>query len=233
MARIFRFILGVLLLPICVVITMSIANIIKALAPSPNITDMPMVLALLAGFVLWIILYYILPRPVRSYIIAHELTHALWATVMGADVFDLKIHEDHGSVTISENNFLITLAPYFFPLYTVLVIICYYICSIFFDVEQYTMLWLGLVGLTWGFHFTFTIATLMQHQTDIKMYGHLFSYTFIYILNVFGIGLWIVLVSTITFEQMLTTIGSDFLEVVAYLRETIPMLIDTGMNHFR
>ena len=65
------------------------------------------------------------------------------------------------------------------------------------------------------------------------MYGHLFSYTFIYILNVFGIGLWIVLVSTITFEQMLTTIGSDFLEVVAYLRETIPMLIDTGMNHFR
>ena len=218
MSKIFRFILGIFMLPICVVITISIGDIIKALAPSPNITDMPMVLALFAGFLLWIILYYILPRPVRAYILAHELTHALWATVMGADVSDLKINKDHGSVAVSENNFLITLAPYFFPLYTVLVIICYYICSVFFDVQQYTMLWLGLVGLTWGFHFTFTIATLMQHQTDIKMYGHIFSYTFIYILNIFGIGLWIVLVSSITIEQLLTAIGANFIEVVTYLR---------------
>ncbi len=224
MARIFRFILGILLLPVCVVITISIGDIIKALSPSPNLTDMPMVIALFAGFIIWIILYYILPRPVRTYIIAHELTHALWATVMGADVFNMKINEDHGSVTISENNLLITLAPYFFPLYTVLVIIFYYICSIFFDVQQYNMLWLGLVGLTWGFHFTFTIATLMQRQTDIQMYGHLFSYTFIYILNVFGIGLWIVLISSITLEQMFSAITTNFMEVFIYLRETISVL---------
>ena len=224
MSKILRFILGILLLPICAVITFSIGDIIKALAPSPNITDMPMVLALFAGFLLWIILYYVLPRPVRTYIIAHELTHALWATVMGAHVSDLKIDKDHGSVAISENNFLITLAPYFFPLYTIFVIILYYISAVFFDVQQYTMLWLGLVGLTWGFHFTFTIATLMQHQTDIQLYGYIFSYTFIYILNVFGIGLWIVLVSSITIEQLFTAIGVNFIEVVTYLREVTSML---------
>lgn len=224
MAKIFRFILGVLLLPVCVAITLSIGDIIKELSPSANLFDMPIVLALFAGFLLWIILYYILPSPVRSYIIAHELTHALWATVMGADVFDMKIESDHGCVTVSENNFLITLAPYFFPLYTVIVIICYYICSVFFDVEQYTMIWLGLVGLTWGFHFTFTIATLLQKQTDIQLYGYIFSYTFIYILNVFGIGLWIVLVSSITLEQMLSALGVNFMEVVSYLNDIIPVL---------
>ena len=227
MSKIFRFILGILLLPICVVITLSIGDIIKALEPSSSLTDMPIVLALFAGFSLWIILYYILPRPVRTYIIAHELTHALWATVMGADVCDLKINKDHGSVTISENNFLITLAPYFFPLYTILVIMSYYICAVFFDVQQYTMLWLGLVGLTWGFHFTFTIATLMQHQTDIQMYGYIFSYTFIYILNIFGIGLWIVLVSSITIEQMFVTIGANFIEVALYFWKMTPTLVET------
>ena len=227
MLKIFRAILGILLLPICIVITISIADIIKALEPSAALSDMPIALALLAGFLLWIIIYYILPRPVRTYIIAHELTHALWATVMGADVSDIKIKEDHGSVTLSENNFLITLAPYFFPLYTVITIIIYYICSIFFDVQQYTLIWLGLVGLTWGFHFTFTLGTLMQHQTDIQMYGYIFSYTFIYILNALGIGLWIVLVSSTTLEDMLITIGSNFLEVIAYLREATFALIDT------
>ncbi len=227
MLKIFRAILGILLLPICIVITISIADIIKALEPSATLTDMPIALALLAGFLLWILIYYILPRPVRTYIIAHELTHALWATVMGADVFDMKIDKDHGSVTLSENNFLITLAPYFFPLYTVITIIIYYICSIFFDVEQYTLIWLGLVGLTWGFHFTFTLGTLMQHQTDIQLYGYIFSYTFIYILNALGIGLWIVLVSSTTLEDMLITIGSNFIEVIAYLHNAVSTLIET------
>ncbi|MCK5528449.1 MAG: M50 family metallopeptidase [Kiritimatiellae bacterium] len=227
MLKIFRAILGILLLPICIVITISIADIIKALEPSATLTDMPIALALLAGFLLWILIYYLLPRPVRTYIIAHELTHALWATVMGADVFDMKIDKDHGSVTLSENNFLITLAPYFFPLYTVITIIIYYICSIFFDVEQYTLIWLGLVGLTWGFHFTFTLGTLMQHQTDIQLYGYIFSYTFIYILNALGIGLWIVLVSSTTLEDMLITIGSNFIEVIAYLHNAVSTLIET------
>ena len=42
----------------------------------------------------------------------------------------------------------------------------------------------------------------MQHQTDIKEYGHLFSYAVIYACNALGICLWIVLVSSATLDQM-------------------------------
>ena len=114
---------------------------------------------------------------------------------MGARVSRLSVSKQKGSVTLSKTNVLITLAPYFFPLYTVLVIVGYYALGIFYDVSRYHLLWLGLVGFTWGFHFTFTMGSLMQHQSDIQLYGRLFSYTIIYTLNVAGICLWIIIVS--------------------------------------
>jgi hypothetical protein len=46
--------------------------------------------------------------------------------------------------------------------------------------------------LTWAFHFTFTLQSLLTSQPDIQEYGRLFSYSLIYLLNVAGIALWIV-----------------------------------------
>jgi hypothetical protein len=157
---------------------------------------------LCGGYVLWLALYFTLPRPVRTYVLAHELTHALWGWLMGADILRMRVSARGGSVTLSESNLLIALAPYFFPLYTVLIIAGYYLLSLFFEVERYYLVWLALVGFTWGFHFTFTVATLLQHQTDIREYGHLFSYTVIYVFNVLGICLWVVLVSSATAGRM-------------------------------
>ena len=77
----------------------------------------------------------------------------------------------------------------------------YYILSIFYDLQDYQLFWLAMVGFTWGFHFTFTISTLLQHQSDIKEYGAVFSYALIYLFNVLGICIWILIVSKVTFEQ--------------------------------
>jgi len=123
---------------------------------------------------------------------------------MGARILSLKVSGHKGSVTLSKSNFLVTLAPYFFPLYTVLVIVLYCILSVFFEVERYYLLWLVLVGFTYGFHLTFTLSTLMQHQTDIAHNGRLLSYSLIYLMNVLGICFWIVSVSSPTLEQMVT-----------------------------
>ncbi len=224
MAKFFRFFLGILLVPVCIALTLSLVDLIKILEPSPDLFAMPMTCSLLAGFFLWVIIYYILPCPVRTYIIAHELTHALWATVMGADVSEIKIGKDGGHVSVSENNFLITLAPYFFPLYTVLIIIIYYGCSLFFDMYQYTLLWLGATGFTWGFHFTFTIATLMQHQPDIKLYGYIFSYMFIYLMNILLICLWIVMVSPIDIQQLITVLNANLINIMELLHKAWSLL---------
>ena len=203
-----RLLIGILLLPVCMATSRIALAIAGAVHTESNAVIPPPALAIVGGYVLWLVVYFTLPRPVRTYVLAHELTHALWGALMGAKVSRLSVSKTRGSVMLSKTNFFITLAPYFFPLYTVLVVVAYYVASIVYDVSKYELWWLGLVGFTWGFHFTFTISSLTQKQTDIQAYGRLFSYTTIYILNVLGIALWVVLVSSPTLK--------DFVEVSGY-----------------
>jgi hypothetical protein len=121
---------------------------------------------------------------------------------MGARVSSMRVSRDRGSVTLSKTNFLITLAPYFFPLYTVLIIGLYVLLGIWIDVNAYELVWLALVGFTWSFHLTFTVRMLLQHQSDIRECGYLFSYAVIYLLNVLGVALWTVLVSRATLGDL-------------------------------
>ncbi len=223
--RIFRFFVGLLLIPVCVASSMALYSILRETQPN---TVPPDAWWLLGGFVFWIILFFVLPRPVRTYIFAHELTHALWGWMMGARVSNLKVAEDKGSVTLSKTNFLITLAPYFFPLYTVLTICLFGVLSLFYAVERYHLWWMGMIGLTWGFHFTFTVSTLMQHQSDIRACGRLFSYTFIYALNALGIGLWTVVVTPATLERYVTHFKTALAGSSIVCRDVVTALVEWG-----
>jgi hypothetical protein len=51
----------------------------------------------------------------------------------------------------------------------------------------------------------------LQHQPDIRENGRLFSYALIYFMNVFGIGLWIVMVASPTLEGFADSFGKDIL----------------------
>jgi hypothetical protein len=200
--RIVRFFLGVLLIPVCVVVTQTVISLISVAQPASDSLIPLSALAFGMGFFLWILVFCTLPHATRSYVLAHELTHALWGALMGASVSGIKVSKEKGSVRLSKTNVFITLAPYFFPLYTMIVVLGYVVVSIFYDTQRYYLVWLGLVGWTWGFHVVFTVSALMHQQTDIKEYGSLFSYTVIYIFNMLGIAVWIVAVSAATFEQM-------------------------------
>lgn len=216
MMAVIRFFIGLCLIPLCVAAAATIVELLGVITPSES----GMTLAgasTVGGFLAWLLVYFVLPRPVRSYVLAHELTHALWGSLMGARIFKIRVAEDRGSVTLSGNNFLITLAPYFFPFYTVLVLAAFGIVSLFRDMAPYYPAWLAAVGFTWGFHFTFTLATLMQHQTDIRHYGFLFSYAWILLLNAVGIGLWLVAVSPATLEQFVSAFGAHTADAVSAL----------------
>lgn len=206
-----RVLAGLLLVPVCVALSRTVWQLVVAIQPQNLSHFPPAAIALCSGFTIWLLVYFFLPAPVRTYVLAHELTHALWGLLMGARVSGMKVAKDKGSVTLSKTNFLITLAPYFFPLYTVIVIALYYITSIFYPVEPYFIWWLALVGFSWGFHLTFTISSLAQHQTDIQEYGYVFSYVIIYLFNVLGIALWIVMVSSVTLEQFILFFKKDLI----------------------
>lgn len=202
-----RILVALALLPLCLAFTETAFDLLVMAQPPGGGIIPATAQAVGGGYLLWLVIFFTMPRPVRSYVLAHELTHALWAALMGGRVSKLRISKTGGSVIVSKTNFLITLAPYFFPLYTALVILLYVVLGFFVSVEEYYLVWLALVGFTWGFHFTFTVTTLLQHQSDIEEYGHLFSYVIIYVLNILGVCVWVTMVASPTLRDLVHAVA--------------------------
>ncbi len=135
------------------------------------------------GTLLWVIAFFGLPRPMLLYVFAHELTHAIWTWLMGGKVSQFRVSRTGGYVVTDTNNFWISLAPYFFPVYSILVLLLYGGIGVFVDVEPYKRLLFGVVGFTWSFHVTFAIWMLWQGQTDLVEHGTFFSMMVIYLIN--------------------------------------------------
>ncbi|HMP74428.1 MAG TPA: hypothetical protein PKE55_14315 [Kiritimatiellia bacterium] len=181
MLRLFHFLLGLLLLPLCVAVTQLFIDVIRLL-PGPDAIS-PLFWWFLGGFAFWVVLFIALPRPTLTYVLAHELTHALWGLMMGARVSKLRVGSRGGSVVVSRNNVWITLAPYFFPFYTFLALILFALLRLKWTMDVYFPFWAALIGLTWSYHLTFTAMALNVQQPDIKIHGRVFSYALIYLIN--------------------------------------------------
>ncbi|MCO6400125.1 MAG: hypothetical protein J5I99_02700 [Verrucomicrobia bacterium] len=180
---------------------------------------------LAGGFLFWLLLYLLLPRPMRTYVLGHELTHAFWALLMGARVSRLRVTARGGSVTVSKSNWIITLAPYFFPFYTMLVIASAFVLGLFFNLQPYERLTLAIIGFTYAFHITFTISMLTIRQPDVQEHGRLFSYTIIILLNTLGLGCWIVVVAAPTLADYASHLTHEALLTWDWLREVYAMLL--------
>ena len=173
--------IAALLLPACVAATLTAAEVGHSLIAGSRMSS---ALAFGAGYGLWLLVFAFLPKPMRTYVLGHELTHALWALLMGARVSGLKVRKTGGQVRTSKTNWFITLAPYFFPFYAVLFIAGFFIAHAIWDLSAHLWLLFFLVGLGWSFHVTFTLMILLSvEQPDVKSQGILFSAVMIYLMN--------------------------------------------------
>ena len=204
-----RFCIGVLLIPCGIALTRTVVASIGASAALSLTLGARPFLMVAAGVVTAVFVFWALPVPVRLYVLAHELTHALWGALLGARISGLRVAGSGGYVKLSQSNWLIALAPYFFPLYTFIVILAYYILLIFFDLHPYALVWLGLVGFTLGFHCVFTIYALAQDQQDVRDYGRVFSFGMIYLINMLGVCLVLLMVSPLTLHDLIRRLAGD------------------------
>ena len=226
MKRFGKFLLGLLLVPACVAATRAVLKLILALRPLEGFSFSAW--SFVGGFVFFVMLYLLLPAPMKIYVLAHELTHALWGIAMGARASKLRASADGGSVTLSKTNVLITLAPYFFPLYTVLLLITYLVCAHFFDLRAYRPVWYALLGVTWAFHLVFTLHALRQRQPDIMEHGRIFSWTLIYLINMLTLGVWICVLAAPT----LADFGQRLLNELKWVLEEYAALMDVIRHAF-
>src|SRR5476651_2166923 len=114
----------------------------------------------LAGAACRIVIFLLLPKPMWVYVFGHELTHALWTWLFGGRVKKMKVTSKGGHVVISKTNFVIALAPYFFPLYAVIMILAFAIGHLIWDWKNYFVFFHLLIGAAYAFHLTLTFHVL-------------------------------------------------------------------------
>ncbi|NLB55144.1 MAG: hypothetical protein GX811_05160 [Lentisphaerae bacterium] len=170
------------------------------------------------GFLVWLLAFVLLPRPATAYILGHELTHAFWGFLFGKSIRKISVSDHEGSVSLSGVNFLIVLSPYFFPFYSVLVILIYFIVWLFVNPVPVVWLWMGLLGVSWGFHVTFTFKALGERQPDFEVYGRFFSYTFILLINLFIVCVTLFIVTDVSLEMFVSSLKTDTLRVIDGIR---------------
>jgi len=174
-----KFIIGVLLLPACVGAARTLARVVSHSGRADTIW-----IALLAGAGCWLAIFFLLPKPMRIYVFGHEFTHALWTWLFGGRVKKFKITRDGGYVVVTKSNFLIALAPYFFPVYVAAVIALFAIGHLMWNWKNYVVVCHLLIGAAYAFHVTLTFHILRTRQSDITSQGYLFSAVVIFLGNI-------------------------------------------------
>jgi len=172
-------ILAVLMLPLCAGAVSALVKVLRATGSADTFWA-----AFIGGVACWVAVFLLLPKPMLIYVFGHELTHALWVWLFGGRVKRFKATAHGGHVVISKSNFLIVLAPYFFPLYVALLVLAFALGHLAFGWERY-LPWFHLcVGAAYAFHVTLTWHVLQTRQPDITSQGWLFSAVIVFLGNI-------------------------------------------------
>lgn len=201
-----KFVFALFLIPFCAVLTQTFFTAFARATLTQHLWAAEEFWFFSLGAVLWLIAFFGLSRPVILYVFGHELTHALWVWMMGGQVSRFRVGRDGGHIVTNKNNFLIALAPYFFPLYSILAIVAYGVLSLFYDVRPYGRLLYAVIGVTWAFHFTFTCWMIPKKQTDLSDHGTFFSLVIIYLMNLTLLSVMLVLAAR---EVTFLALGAD------------------------
>jgi hypothetical protein len=172
-------IMAVVLLPVCAGAGAALWKVLRASGAADTVW-----VAALAGAGCWLAIYLLLPKPMWVYVFGHELTHALWTWLLGGQVKKFKTSAKGGHVVVTKNNFAIALAPYFFPLYAVLVALVFLGGNWLWHWQPYVVWFHLLLGAAYAFHVTLTWHILKSSQSDITEQGYLFSAVIIFLGNI-------------------------------------------------
>jgi hypothetical protein len=143
------------------------------------------VIALLIGSFMFVPIWFISRRRLEFFAtMEHELTHLVVGCLF------LKIprsfHVDAngtGSVHLLGSNFLITLAPYFLPTISFLMLPIALLLR-----KDYVLYFIALLGLTVAYHLFSTYREISLKQPDIQITGILFSILFLTFANIICYG---------------------------------------------
>ena len=137
------------------------------------------------------------------------MTHIAAALSCGAVIYNWHVGKDGGWVDTNKSNTFISLSPYLVPFYTVIVLLAFGIAGLFTDLSHVEALHVGstsipfnaskilhyLVGITWAFHLSYTLAVMREEQGDLVRNGQFFSVWLIALANLY-LMMWFLIVAS-------------------------------------
>ena len=174
-----KLIIAILLLPVCLGAADAVWRVLRASGSADTFW-----VAMLAGAACWVVVFLMLPKPMLVYVFGHELTHAVWTWLFGGKVKNFKATSSGGHVIVTKNNFLIGLAPYFFPIYVALAVLIFALGHLIWNWRHHVVWFHLIIGAAYAFHITLTIHILKTRQSDITQEGYLFSAVIIFLGNI-------------------------------------------------
>lgn len=108
-------------------------------------------------------------------VIAHEFTHVFFALLTFHKIKHIRIHEDDtgGEMGfLGHGNWLITIAPYFFPLFCI-------IFMIFMNFISQKFISHIILGYFLAYHIDTVFSQIHPEQTDLKKVGYKFCFIFL------------------------------------------------------
>lgn len=133
-------------------------------------------LILLGGAIAYLSVHFLLRKPERMYLWAHEFTH-----LFVAKLFLRRVHGFHitsrsgGKVVIDRTNVAIDLAPYAVPLYNVMALLP----VMLFGGEHARKIYLGAAGFLFSMHLCFSAEGFIDGQPDVRRSGRIFSFALV------------------------------------------------------
>lgn len=142
------------------------------------------VLWLAAGALAYALLHALSRKPTAAYVLGHELTHALWALLTGHRVERIRVGRQSGQVQTRGSNFLVRLAPYFFPFWPLVFLGCWALAALAWPpLAGFQPAFHAGLGFVCAFHALMTLESLRAGQDDLRREGRLFSLALIAAVN--------------------------------------------------
>lgn len=201
--KVLCFLLGLALLPFCGPALWVLVQCVRVLLEGPVRMPAAPAVAAVSGAAAAVVLIRLFGPWTKTYVLGHELTHALFALLCLSRPHDIRVGDDGGSVSVKKSNVVITLSPYFFPFWTAVAAGAWALAAWWVPAKHaqaVSCCGLFCVAGTWVFHLAYTVKILRISQPDVKAYGRLFSYALILLLNTVFLALALTLAGRWTFR---------------------------------
>lgn len=224
--RLWRWILALTLLPLCIITTMALFNVTDSVAGvsqtywidlirTPHFLYFAVGMFLMCG---WFFTGLLERFFLYLYVLGHELTHAIFVYLCGGRVSSMHITADGGYIMTNKSNVIIALSPYFIPFWSVIALLISTGLTFFFKIPYHSEVLYSLIGGTWTFHLLWTLWMIPRDQPDLQENGVFFSIVVIYLANVIVLSVLLCLApGNLTWHHW----ANQFLDAGAYLKQLI------------